>query len=184
MPNVNCCVPYCCADSKRHRGLRFYTLPKDSERRQAWIILIRNINLRTTSRYTSVCSLHFPGGSKTYDTKDPSIFPWSPQWPAIVQEYNNRQKVSQNDLDTDNKKNRPMTLRIPPMCPWASQFNDVSGPPHDFYSPKTLQIDHDLQEITSNSATNDFFTTIEVSLFILPTGSLVLLCVIWQFAKF
>ncbi|CAE1330723.1 unnamed protein product [Acanthosepion pharaonis] len=56
-----------------------------------------------------------------------------------------------------------MTLRIPPMCPWASQFNDVNSSKnvHDFYSPKTLQIDNDLQEITSNAATNDFFTTIE-----------------------
>lgn len=168
MPNVNCCVPYCCADSKRHGGLRFYTLPKDKEHRQAWILLIRNTNLRITSRYTSVCSLHFPGGSKTYDTKDPSIFPWSPQWPAIIQEYNNRQQLYQNNnglLDTNSKKNRPMTLRIPPMCPWADQYNDINSNKniHDFYSPKTLQVDHELQEITTNSnwTTNDFFRTIE-----------------------
>lgn len=167
MPHVNCCIPFCSADSKRHARIRFYSLPKEETRRATWVALIRNSNLRIDSKYTSVCSLHFPNGKKTHDKKDPSFFPWSQEWPAIINNYN----MMRTQLGLDNmspeqqRKNRPMTLRIPPICPWANKYINVTSQKslNELFSPKILQCDIDFEDITKISSNRDFLNEIEVS---------------------
>ena len=82
----NCCVPYCHADSKRHKGLKFFVIPKDKSARKRWITRIRNETLRPHAR---VCSLHFTDGIKSYG-EVPSIFPWTGQWDDVVNSYNDK----------------------------------------------------------------------------------------------
>ena len=93
MPKVNCCVPLCTTESRANKDLKFYRLPteKNPRDRQLWIKLIRNENLKLDSQWTSVCSLHFKNGIKTYDESTPTIFPWSEEWPKVISEYNNRE---------------------------------------------------------------------------------------------
>eukprot|EP00106_Octopus_bimaculoides_P008872 XP_014776314.1 PREDICTED: uncharacterized protein LOC106873460 [Octopus bimaculoides] len=166
MPHVNCCIPFCSADSKRHARIRFYSLPKEETRRATWVALIRNSNLRIDSKYTSVCSLHFPNGKKTHDKKDPSFFPWSQEWPVIINNYN----MMRTQLGLDNmspeqqRKNRPMTLRIPPICPWANKYINVTSQKslNELFSPKILQCDIDFEDITKVSTNRDFLNQIEV----------------------
>ena len=90
MPKTNCCVPYCHAVSKRHKLLSWHILPRDEQLRKEWMVLIRNDNLRVNSKGTSVCGLHFRGGRRTYDEKKPIIFPWTPEWPSLINEYNEK----------------------------------------------------------------------------------------------
>ena len=90
MPRTNCCVPYCHATSKRHKQLTWHVLPRDETLRKRWILLIRNDNLRVTSKGTAVCGLHFRGGRRTYDEKTPTIFPWTPEWTGLIREYNRK----------------------------------------------------------------------------------------------
>ncbi|XP_060789802.1 uncharacterized protein LOC132894244 isoform X2 [Neoarius graeffei] len=118
MPKVNCCVPYCVSTTKRTPNLSFYQLPVEENRRKKWISLIRNENLRTESKWTSVCSLHFSGGKKTYLNRDPAIFPWSAEWPSVIEDYNNRHCSSSetSDIPKPGKHRsviRPLPLNIP-----------------------------------------------------------------------
>ncbi|KAG7482176.1 THAP domain-containing protein 11 [Solea senegalensis] len=81
MPGFTCCVPGCYNNSHRDRELRFYTFPKDPAMRAQWL---RNISRAGVSGCFStfqpttghrVCSVHFPGGRKTYTIRIPSLFP-------------------------------------------------------------------------------------------------------------
>ncbi|XP_068598285.1 THAP domain-containing protein 11 [Brachionichthys hirsutus] len=81
MPGFTCCVPGCYNNSHRDRDLRFYTFPKDTALRELWL---RNISRAGVSGCFStfqpttghrVCSVHFPGGRKTYTIRVPSLFP-------------------------------------------------------------------------------------------------------------
>ncbi|XP_078526644.1 THAP domain-containing protein 11-like [Lissotriton helveticus] len=71
------------SDSHRDRELHFYTFPKDPELRRLWLWL-KNVSRAgvsgcfSTFQPTSghrLCSLHFPGGRKTYSLRVPTIFP-------------------------------------------------------------------------------------------------------------
>ena len=123
MPRVNYCVPLCTAESKGN--LPFYRLPKKGTReRQTWIRLIRNENLRTESQWTSVCSLHFVNGRKTYDDSCPTIFPRSQDWEKVIytsdparpkfrslkmvqpQSYRKRQKTGEDGSTAREKRMR------------------------------------------------------------------------------
>ena len=110
MPHVNCCVPNCVSTSRRTPSLKFYILPVEKKRRKLWISLIRNDCLRTSSRWTSVCSLHFPGGRKTNVIKDPTIFPWSAEWPVVIEEYN-------REMSTKVLGETKATSSNTPLCP-------------------------------------------------------------------
>ena len=90
MPNVNCCVWGCHANTRKDQFVAFHRLPREQKRRKKWIRLVRNENIKAESQWTSVCSLHFPTG-QTPKTTDPCIFPWSAQWERIVNDYNQRQ---------------------------------------------------------------------------------------------
>ena len=121
MPNTNCCVLYCHASSARHTQLSWYRLPKDKETKRQWGALIRNDTLQVDSNGTSVCGLHFLGGRKTYDIRLPSIFPWTPEWSEVVNEYNSRltspaSATCQDDHGYSAKSRKPalLTLDVPP----------------------------------------------------------------------
>lgn len=88
MPKVNCCVPLCTSSSRTTPNLSFYRLPKDEEQRKRWNVLCKNANLKTKSKWTSICSLHFPGGFKSYNDIEPTIFPWSRGWKTVIESYN------------------------------------------------------------------------------------------------
>ncbi|XP_029464683.1 THAP domain-containing protein 11 [Rhinatrema bivittatum] len=81
MPGFTCCVPGCYSNSHRDKALHFYTFPKDPELRRLWL---KNVSRAGVSGCFStfhpttghrVCSLHFPGGRKTYSVRVPTIFP-------------------------------------------------------------------------------------------------------------
>lgn len=112
MPHGICCVPNCVATSKRTPSLRFYQLPKVMDRKKKWIKLLRNDNLRPGSKWASVCSLHFAGGRKTYMINTPTIFPWSAEWPEVIEAYN-RQLESENPAGVTAHSSR--TKRITPL---------------------------------------------------------------------
>ncbi|XP_051507857.1 THAP domain-containing protein 11-like [Myxocyprinus asiaticus] len=81
MPGFTCCVPGCYNNTHRDRELRFYTFPKDPSQRGIWL---NNISRAGVSGCFStfqptighrVCSVHFPGGRKTYTIRVPTLFP-------------------------------------------------------------------------------------------------------------
>jgi len=88
MPKLNCCVPACICSSKRTPNISFYRFPKDKDKRMHWDAVCRNRNLKKASEWTSVCSLHFVGGAKTYSVRNPSIFPWTDEWEDVIRKYN------------------------------------------------------------------------------------------------
>ena len=74
-----CCVPGCSSNNKRNPELSFYNFPngksKESiELRKRWINLISRKDFSPTIGHR-VCSLHFPGGRKTYMNQLPTIVP-------------------------------------------------------------------------------------------------------------
>ena len=83
--NVKCCVPGCASKSQGFRYLKFHQLPKDNCRRKIWKNSIKNA--KKISKWFSICSLHFKGGWKDFYA-NPSIFPWSQEWPDVVESYN------------------------------------------------------------------------------------------------
>ena len=119
MPKTNCCVPHCHATSKRHKHLSWHVLPRDETLRKRWIVLIRNDNLRVSSKGTSVCGLHFRGGRRTYDENTPTIFPWTPEWTGLVNDYNKKvtdessSLMNDHQYSSDSVKPALLTLDIP-----------------------------------------------------------------------
>ncbi|XP_064596253.1 uncharacterized protein LOC135462886 [Liolophura sinensis] len=83
MTRINCCVPNCHATSQRNFYVKFHKIPRCPVTRKLWLQRARYPK-QTISRWTSVCSLHFKGGSKTYLVDKPSIFPWTPEWTDVV----------------------------------------------------------------------------------------------------
>ncbi|XP_016409583.1 THAP domain-containing protein 11-like [Sinocyclocheilus rhinocerous] len=81
MPGFTCCVPGCYNNSHRDRDLRFYTFPKDPAQREIWLKNISRAGVSgcfSTFQPTTghrVCSVHFPGGRKTYTIRVPTLFP-------------------------------------------------------------------------------------------------------------
>lgn len=81
MPGFTCCVPGCYNNSHRDRDLRFYTFPKDPDQREVWLKNISRAGVSgcfSTFQPTTghrVCSVHFPGGRKTYTIRVPTLFP-------------------------------------------------------------------------------------------------------------
>ncbi|XP_076880042.1 THAP domain-containing protein 11 [Brachyhypopomus gauderio] len=81
MPGFTCCVPGCYNNSHRDRELRFYTFPKDPAQREVWLKNISRAGVSgcfSTFQPTTghrVCSVHFPGGRKTYTIRVPTLFP-------------------------------------------------------------------------------------------------------------
>ncbi|XP_051509124.1 THAP domain-containing protein 11-like [Myxocyprinus asiaticus] len=81
MPGFTCCVPGCYNNSHRDRELRFYTFPKDPCQREIWLKNISRAGVSgcfSTFQPTTghrVCSVHFPGGRKTYTIRVPTLFP-------------------------------------------------------------------------------------------------------------
>lgn len=81
MPGFTCCVPGCYNNSHRDRELRFYTFPKDPAQRELWLKNISRAGVSgcfSTFQPTTghrVCSVHFPGGRKTYTVRVPTLFP-------------------------------------------------------------------------------------------------------------
>ena len=74
-----CCVPDCSSNHKRNPELSFYSIPsgkseESKELRKRWINLISRRDFSPTIGHR-VCSLHFPGGRKTYLNQLPTIVP-------------------------------------------------------------------------------------------------------------
>ncbi|CAB4018653.1 THAP domain-containing 11, partial [Paramuricea clavata] len=74
-----CCVPDCSSNHKRNPELSFYSIPsgkskESKELRKRWINLISHRDFSPTIGHR-VCSLHFPGGCKTYLNQLPMIVP-------------------------------------------------------------------------------------------------------------
>lgn len=90
MPH-NCCVPFCNANSKKNKDLRFHRFPKKREQKQRWISKIRRDEGEyfAVTENTRVCSKHFCGEDYTVseDGKGerivlkkgavPTVFKWS-----------------------------------------------------------------------------------------------------------
>ena len=133
MPNTSCCVPYCHSASKRHTHLSMHTLPRDDATKRQWAALIRNETLRVNSRGTSVCGLHFVGGRRTYDTRLPSIFPWTSEWSEVVHAYNVKATLAAKRLSDHVYCAKPLkacllTLDIPPTLSTCPRVGSNSSP--------------------------------------------------------
>ena len=132
MPKTNCCVPYCHSASKRHIHLTMHSLPRDDATKRQWAALIRNETLRVNSRGTSVCGLHFVGGRRTYDTRLPSIFPWTSEWSEVVRAYNSKATAAANRLSdheycAKSLKATLLTLDIPPTLSTRSRAGNITA---------------------------------------------------------
>ena len=123
-------------------------LPRDETLRKRWMVLIRNDNVRVNSKGTSVCGLHFRGGRRTYEENTPTIFPWMPEWTALVNAYNKKvtdessSLMNDHQYSSDSVKRALLTLDIPELsaCSPAvrglrkritknSSPSDMSSPP-------------------------------------------------------
>lgn len=113
----NCCVPNCFTNTKDYKLLSFHSFPKNDWK--TWERLIRNDNLGTCPR---VCSLHFPNGQRTYDSNTPRIFPWTTEWPVVVQDYNKRTEDWFNNCCSAGEHiyvKKPRLLRCVPLTSTA-----------------------------------------------------------------
>ncbi|KAG0714973.1 hypothetical protein GWK47_012999 [Chionoecetes opilio] len=91
--------------------------------------LDKNDNLRTQSKWTSVCSLHFAGGLKTYMINDPTIFPWSAEWPGVIETYN-RKLESENTAEVATSSSNTKRINpLPLITPKHSKADRVTSKP-------------------------------------------------------
>ena len=86
----NCSIPGCKSrgDREECKGISFYKLPTDSEKRHQWLVSIKK--QITVSPYTYICSLHFKDNKKTSDNDVPTLFPWTPipvRKPPVVRPF-------------------------------------------------------------------------------------------------
>jgi hypothetical protein len=82
-------------------------------------VACKNYNLKKGSEWTSVCSLYFVGGAKTYNVKDPTIFPWTKEWKDVISKYND--SLAQWNAMEDCKV-KPLKL------PNKDELPSLSGP--------------------------------------------------------
>ena len=61
---TTCCVQFCKSNSVRNPELSFHKFPKDLDLRETWLNLL--CIDRQPLKSHKVCSLHFPGGKKSY----------------------------------------------------------------------------------------------------------------------
>ena len=61
-----CCVPQCTNTSIRNPELSFYQIPKGKELKRKWHKILKTKGLLNIKQYYRVCSVHFPGGKKSY----------------------------------------------------------------------------------------------------------------------
>ena len=103
MPKYNCCVPGC-TNSHRNKPseLKFYCIPKDTELRKRYDIILRNATLKIDSPSTRICADHWENGEKLSRSHLPSIFPWSKQ----KQERRKIVKASQEEIEKHSKKRK------------------------------------------------------------------------------
>ena len=128
MVNVKCCVPGCVSSNRRFHYLKFHTLPKDSCRRKTWKLAIKKP--RQVSKWSSICRLHFKGGWKQDFYANPSIFPWSQEWPDVVKSYNKyvvEKFIQSQAVDHTNAK-LPNLMEVP-ICTATTASANPSGPP-------------------------------------------------------
>lgn len=87
-----CSVPHCAATSLNNPDLCYHRFPTSEDRRKRWIkrmkLDIRYLHMKAVF----ICSLHFRNGQKTFSHKDPTIFPWSEEWPSVIDRYNDTVK--------------------------------------------------------------------------------------------
>lgn len=69
------------------------------------------------SKNTTVCSLHFKSGRKTYETNVPTIFPWNREWADVVQRFNNETEdwFEKQQTNDHNYAKKPPVLRLTTM---------------------------------------------------------------------
>jgi len=117
-----CCVPQCTNSSIRNPELSFYQIPKGKELKRKWHKILKTKGLLNIKQYYRVCSVHFPGGKKSYMHNIPTTFTGasvtckprnivvrntSPE--TDVQATNNISSPLSNELDT-SKSIHPTTL--------------------------------------------------------------------------
>lgn len=83
-----CSVLRCVANSQSNPDLCYHGLPISEGRRKMWLKLIKFNKKCTAKKSIWVCSLHFLGGRKACRNSDPTIFPWSKEWPSVIDSYN------------------------------------------------------------------------------------------------
>ncbi|KAL1268557.1 hypothetical protein QQF64_033920 [Cirrhinus molitorella] len=73
MPSI-CCAVGCDNSKSQSKGLTFYNIPKNSERRQKWIAAIKKDHW-TPTEHSRLCSEHFILGKKSDNPKNPDYVP-------------------------------------------------------------------------------------------------------------
>ena len=68
-------VSLCYNNSKKHKDIRFYVIPKDAQSRAIWLSKISRKGFDPPKDGHRVCSAHFKGGRKTYKNSIPTIVP-------------------------------------------------------------------------------------------------------------
>lgn len=85
----NCCVPQCKNNSLKNPELSFHKIPKNCVLQTKWIKLLKTKGLCSISPHYRVCSVHFPGGKKTYTNNIPTLL-------TINQSQKPRRRISNN----------------------------------------------------------------------------------------
>ncbi|XP_022797861.1 THAP domain-containing protein 11-like [Stylophora pistillata] len=113
MPKYNCCVPGC-TNSHRDKpsGFKFYCIPKDTELRKTYDIILRNATLKIDSPSTRICADHWENGKKLSRSRLPSLFPWSKQ----KEERRKIVKASQEEIEKHSKKRKVSSEPEPVVC--------------------------------------------------------------------
>jgi len=79
--------------------LKFHTIPKDKEVHKEYKRLIRNVNLKDSTR-TRICGAHFQTLERMSGNQLPRIFPW-----LSLKSPKKRRIIFKHDIDTNKRRN-------------------------------------------------------------------------------
>ena len=122
-----CCVPLCYNNSKKHKDIRFYVIPKDAQLRAIWLSKISRKGFDPPKDGHRVCSAHFKGERKTYENSIPTIVP------KTVKPRESTSRITKNSMGQVVRDALPST---------SGAHNDYEGAPAS--TDDVVMVDMDL----------------------------------------
>ncbi|XP_010785928.1 THAP domain-containing protein 11-like isoform X2 [Notothenia coriiceps] len=143
----NCCAPGCTNRRGKKKGVSYYRIPKDAERREKWIAAIKRdrSRLNKTERWDPpavcfrLCSDHFISGRKSDNPLSPdfipSIFDYLPspektRRKTRLEVFNRRQKAKLHKVEQAKLSAEAIRQRTSTDCPQkkAAQEDQITEP--------------------------------------------------------
>jgi hypothetical protein len=131
----NCCVPHCDNNSCRDLGLSIHRITKDESLRKTWVKLLKAKGLCNPNLTHLVCSVHFPGGKKTYDN-NPTVIGTNKteERRVLVRHDLPQEKSTSPDLD-------PIEEEAPELDPIKEEV------PEEVITNTTIELEEQLKDL-------------------------------------